>query len=337
VQRGLGQLDALARPSRLYTPSSARRGGTRRASESRAGRAGKRGARLVGHRQLRALVFAAERESDCASRREREVEAWSRLQRCSSLSSLRFSLFARCSSSQKAVSGGESCRSGETSRPREATRSLSSWSPSFPRSSPPLRTTNPFKTYTMSALHVPPVSRFPRGGCLAPPTPPRRRSLTSSYPRTRRLRRRRFHVSERQPVQSRRRQGASPHHLARPHPPRAGDLTLPSASTSQRAGSSALRPVTIHQLLNAEQAFAEAEFYIDGAEVKDVSLSSPLALLVPLQRQSCCFVRALTRSFHRSRSSPASATSARRRPSSTCSSRMARVRLSRSPRTLPCR
>lgn len=48
-----------------------------------------------------------------------------------------------------------------------------------------------------------------------------------------------------------------------------------STPCQQRSGSSALRPVTIHQLLNAEQAFAEAEFYIDGAEVKDVSERAP--------------------------------------------------------------
>ncbi|GAA5929310.1 hypothetical protein JCM3775_002306 [Rhodotorula graminis] len=45
-----------------------------------------------------------------------------------------------------------------------------------------------------------------------------------------------------------------------------------SPGGGKRTGSSALRPITIHQLLNAEQAFAEAEFYIDGAEVKDVTL-----------------------------------------------------------------
>lgn len=39
----------------------------------------------------------------------------------------------------------------------------------------------------------------------------------------------------------------------------------------QRSGTSALRPVTIAQCVNAEQAFADAEFFIDGAEVKDVS------------------------------------------------------------------
>ncbi|GAA6026891.1 hypothetical protein JCM8097_005939 [Rhodosporidiobolus ruineniae] len=45
-----------------------------------------------------------------------------------------------------------------------------------------------------------------------------------------------------------------------------------SPGGGKRSGTQAVRPVTIHQLLNATQAFAEAEFYIDGAEVKDVSL-----------------------------------------------------------------
>ncbi|GAA5890391.1 hypothetical protein JCM6882_008820 [Rhodosporidiobolus microsporus] len=45
-----------------------------------------------------------------------------------------------------------------------------------------------------------------------------------------------------------------------------------SPGGGKRSGTQALRPVTIHQLLNATQAFAEAEFYIDGAEVKDVTL-----------------------------------------------------------------
>jgi hypothetical protein len=39
----------------------------------------------------------------------------------------------------------------------------------------------------------------------------------------------------------------------------------------QRTGTNALRPVTIAQVINATQSFAESEFYIDGAEVKDVS------------------------------------------------------------------
>lgn len=40
---------------------------------------------------------------------------------------------------------------------------------------------------------------------------------------------------------------------------------------SQRQGPSALRPVTIHQIITAEQAHPDAEFYLDGVEVKDVS------------------------------------------------------------------
>ncbi|BGP53939.1 hypothetical protein JCM8202_006133 [Rhodotorula sphaerocarpa] len=40
----------------------------------------------------------------------------------------------------------------------------------------------------------------------------------------------------------------------------------------KRSGTSALRPVTIAQCVNAEQAFADAEFFIDGAEVKDVTV-----------------------------------------------------------------
>ncbi|GAA6000994.1 hypothetical protein JCM10207_007365 [Rhodosporidiobolus poonsookiae] len=45
-----------------------------------------------------------------------------------------------------------------------------------------------------------------------------------------------------------------------------------SPGGGKRSGTQALRPVTIHQLQNATQAFAEAEFYIDNAEVKDITL-----------------------------------------------------------------
>ncbi|GAA5965293.1 hypothetical protein JCM8115_002243 [Rhodotorula mucilaginosa] len=40
----------------------------------------------------------------------------------------------------------------------------------------------------------------------------------------------------------------------------------------KRTGTNALRPVTIAQVINATQSFAESEFYIDGAEVKDVTV-----------------------------------------------------------------
>ncbi|GAA6019989.1 hypothetical protein JCM11491_004890 [Sporobolomyces phaffii] len=40
----------------------------------------------------------------------------------------------------------------------------------------------------------------------------------------------------------------------------------------KKAGTSALRPVTIHQVISAQQAFGDAEFLIDGTEVKDVTL-----------------------------------------------------------------
>lgn len=39
----------------------------------------------------------------------------------------------------------------------------------------------------------------------------------------------------------------------------------------QRGGASSLRPVTIHQILSAEQAHNDAEFFIDNKEIKDVS------------------------------------------------------------------
>lgn len=55
----------------------------------------------------------------------------------------------------------------------------------------------------------------------------------------------------------------SPHPQADPHAPRL-----------KRSGTSALRPVTIHQLHSATQAFAEAEFYVDNAELKDVSAAT---------------------------------------------------------------
>ncbi|BGP13987.1 hypothetical protein JCM10213_005573 [Rhodosporidiobolus nylandii] len=45
-----------------------------------------------------------------------------------------------------------------------------------------------------------------------------------------------------------------------------------SPGGGKRSGTQSLRPVTIHQLLNASQAFAEAEFYVDNAEIKDVTL-----------------------------------------------------------------
>ncbi|GAA5866045.1 hypothetical protein JCM8547_002926 [Rhodosporidiobolus lusitaniae] len=45
-----------------------------------------------------------------------------------------------------------------------------------------------------------------------------------------------------------------------------------SPGGGKRSGTQSLRPVTIHQLLNASQAFAEAEFYVDGAEIKDITL-----------------------------------------------------------------
>ncbi|BGO89685.1 hypothetical protein NBRC10512_002614 [Rhodotorula toruloides] len=45
-----------------------------------------------------------------------------------------------------------------------------------------------------------------------------------------------------------------------------------SPGGGKRSGTSALRPVTIHQLHSATQAFAEAEFYVDNAELKDITL-----------------------------------------------------------------
>ncbi|KAK4332767.1 Replication factor A protein 2 [Rhodotorula toruloides] len=45
-----------------------------------------------------------------------------------------------------------------------------------------------------------------------------------------------------------------------------------SPGGGKRSGTSALRPVTIHQLHSATQAFAEAEFYVDNAELKDIAL-----------------------------------------------------------------
>ncbi|GAA5970159.1 hypothetical protein JCM11641_000296 [Rhodosporidiobolus odoratus] len=45
-----------------------------------------------------------------------------------------------------------------------------------------------------------------------------------------------------------------------------------SPGGGKRSGTQSLRPVTIHQLLAASQAFSEAEFYVDGGEIKDVSL-----------------------------------------------------------------
>ena len=39
-----------------------------------------------------------------------------------------------------------------------------------------------------------------------------------------------------------------------------------------------MRPVTIHQVLSADQAFGDAEFMIDGQEAKEVSLSLPTIL-----------------------------------------------------------
>jgi len=41
----------------------------------------------------------------------------------------------------------------------------------------------------------------------------------------------------------------------------------------QKSGTTALRPVTIHQVLSADQAFGDAEFMIDGQEAKEVSRS----------------------------------------------------------------
>ncbi|GAA5874254.1 hypothetical protein JCM3774_000921 [Rhodotorula dairenensis] len=45
-----------------------------------------------------------------------------------------------------------------------------------------------------------------------------------------------------------------------------------SPGGEKRTGTSALRPVTIAQCTNATQSFAESEFYIDGAEVKDITV-----------------------------------------------------------------
>ncbi|GAA5954000.1 hypothetical protein JCM3765_000720 [Sporobolomyces pararoseus] len=45
-----------------------------------------------------------------------------------------------------------------------------------------------------------------------------------------------------------------------------------SPAGGKKAGSTALRPVTIHQVISASQAFGDAEFVIDGAEVKEVTL-----------------------------------------------------------------
>ncbi|BGP38038.1 Replication factor A protein 2 [Rhodotorula kratochvilovae] len=58
-----------------------------------------------------------------------------------------------------------------------------------------------------------------------------------------------------------------------------------SPGGGKRSGTSALRPVTIHQLLNAEQAFAEAEFYVDGAEIKDVTLVACIRNISSTQTQ----------------------------------------------------
>ncbi|GAA5941792.1 Rfa2p [Sporobolomyces koalae] len=51
-----------------------------------------------------------------------------------------------------------------------------------------------------------------------------------------------------------------------------GSQGSPNGGGSKKSGSMALRPVTIHQVLSASQAFGDAEFMIDGAECKDVSL-----------------------------------------------------------------
>ncbi|ORY59412.1 hypothetical protein BCR35DRAFT_309268 [Leucosporidium creatinivorum] len=40
---------------------------------------------------------------------------------------------------------------------------------------------------------------------------------------------------------------------------------------SKRSGPSALRPVTIHQISTAQQAHPEAEFYLDGQELKEIT------------------------------------------------------------------
>lgn len=58
----------------------------------------------------------------------------------------------------------------------------------------------------------------------------------------------------------------------------------------QRTGTNALRPVTIAQVINATQSFAESEFYIDGAEVKDVSRLPPAGVIArrhPAGREEC--------------------------------------------------
>ncbi|GAA5883342.1 hypothetical protein JCM16303_006699 [Sporobolomyces ruberrimus] len=46
----------------------------------------------------------------------------------------------------------------------------------------------------------------------------------------------------------------------------------PSGGGGKKTGSTALRPVTIHQVISAQQAFGDAEFIIDGSEVKEVTL-----------------------------------------------------------------
>ncbi|GAA5856356.1 hypothetical protein JCM3766R1_005935, partial [Sporobolomyces carnicolor] len=51
-----------------------------------------------------------------------------------------------------------------------------------------------------------------------------------------------------------------------------GSNGSPSGGGGKKAGSTALRPVTIHQVISAQQAFGDAEFMIDGQEVKDVTL-----------------------------------------------------------------
>ncbi|GAA5828475.1 hypothetical protein JCM3770_003262 [Rhodotorula araucariae] len=58
-----------------------------------------------------------------------------------------------------------------------------------------------------------------------------------------------------------------------------------SPGGGKRSGTSALRPVTIHQLLSAEQAFAEAEFYVDGAEIKDITLVACIRNISSTQTQ----------------------------------------------------
>lgn len=63
----------------------------------------------------------------------------------------------------------------------------------------------------------------------------------------------------------------------------------------QRTGTNALRPVTIAQVINATQSFAESEFYIDGAEVKDVSWS----LLVTNSLHAASFFQQAGRSVWR--------------------------------------